>query len=522
MESLDFLRGETTGPTMPKSSSTFLMSSFVSHKSQSGSKVKVHRESTSGGTYFSKYRRSAYKPSGMYKASSDAEEVSKYGAAPEKRGKSTSISHSSAYYRKKSKKKKSEVSGQRMKISEHDHSYVEGSFTTPPNAFSKARNKGFSKTRPQYEEINHKIEMLSKEIEIETQDLITLRHEKRKEKLNAIKVEDECACDELGNDEDHARIPTKTKSKKEFSYKYYKYVRSKEENKRQAEMPRSIKGVSTQKKTIEKDEYYSPSPRKGIKYGHCSQKKGFKYGYNHTSTKKKSIKKTKKIETIRDSSKCMKKLAFDLKQNKGLRSVKGEGSLSKSRVRVSSFARKPKPKYYKKEEKSSILCNLQDDVMQYICSFYSKFARKSNINEIRTQCNNKKSFHDMENDKVKIPHDARLLDLFTDEGKGGVVQVIGEPLFPLKPTLDYLTNSILEGRLEINKALQTSKNNLLGISVNFSTKQSNAEVEVLVEGKLCNSSSSKSSETFKHEFKLRPDDRYGYKCSSLKVYENSS
>ncbi len=105
MESIDFPRGETVGPTMPKSHSTFLMSSFVSHKSQSGSKGEVKKESTSGGSQYNKYRRSVYKPSTKYhKLYTNDDEERKYEPTSQKRGKSTTISHSSAYYTKKPKK----------------------------------------------------------------------------------------------------------------------------------------------------------------------------------------------------------------------------------------------------------------------------------------------------------------------------------------------------------------------------------------------------------------------------------
>lgn len=82
---------------------------------------------------------------------------------------------------------------------------------------------------------------------------------------------------------------------KEFSYKYYKYSRSKEENKIQAEVPPSI--LRKERKSKPKnDAYYSPSPTKTAKYGQGSQKKGSKYAYNYTSAKRKSTKKSRKIE----------------------------------------------------------------------------------------------------------------------------------------------------------------------------------------------------------------------------------
>lgn len=85
-------------------------------------------------------------------------------------------------------------------------------------------------------------------------------------------------------------------------------------------------------------------------------------------------------------------------------------------------------------------------------------------------------------------------------------------------TLDYLFDSLKDTKVEITKALQTTMNNLLKMSVNYSNKVDSTEVEVLVEGKISKDPKS-PDESFKHEFKLKPDEKLGYKCTYLKITE---
>lgn len=105
MESFDFPKGETVGPTMPKSHSTYLMSSFMSHKPTSGSRGEEGKDPTSHIAKYDKFRRPAYNPVSMYKKPVyDHLSRASYDSASKKRGKSTLISHSSAYYHKKTKR----------------------------------------------------------------------------------------------------------------------------------------------------------------------------------------------------------------------------------------------------------------------------------------------------------------------------------------------------------------------------------------------------------------------------------
>ncbi len=127
--------------------------------------------------------------------------------------------------------------------------------------------------------------------------------------------------------------------------------------------------------------------------------------------------------------------------------------------------------------------------------------------------------------------ETKLIELFVTEGKGATIEIVGEPIFPLKMTAEYLKTVSGEQKLEITKCLQTSKNNLLGVAINCSTKLNNPSVEILVEGVLKEGrpasftildSKPGSKENYKPEFKLEPDEQYDYKISGLKVYENLS
>lgn len=110
------------------------------------------------------------------------------------------------------------------------------------------------------------------------------------------------------------------------------------------------------------------------------------------------------------------------------------------------------------------------------------------------------------------------MDLFVTEGRGGIIQIVEEPIFPLKSTIEYLQNSYNKKKIEIQKSLQTLTNNLLEstVKVNYSNRVNdtgNSDIEVLVEGKISkNSILSKETIVFKHEFKLKPSTGIHYKC----------
>ena len=52
---------------------------------------------------------------------------------------------------------------------------------------------------------------------------------------------------------------------------------------------------------------------------------------------------------------------------------------------------------------------------------------------------------------------SRLLEYFSTEGKGGVIQILGEPLFPLKATIEFILKEFASQKLVLHKAIQKSK-----------------------------------------------------------------
>lgn len=48
--------------------------------------------------------------------------------------------------------------------------------------------------------------------------------------------------------------------------------------------------------------------------------------------------------------------------------------------------------------------------------------------------------------------------MFSTKGKGGIIEIVGEPLFPLKTTIDYILNQYRDKKLMVTKALQTGTN----------------------------------------------------------------
>jgi hypothetical protein len=84
--------------------------------------------------------------------------------------------------------------------------------------------------------------------------------------------------------------------------------------------------------------------------------------------------------------------------------------------------------------------------------------------------------------------------MFSAKGKGGVIEIIGEPLFPLKTTIEYILNQYKDKKLIVTKALQTGTNfkssnlKILQVSTqdskekDFSDLNTITKIEVLVQG----------------------------------------
>lgn len=102
-----------------------------------------------------------------------------------------------------------------------------------------------------------------------------------------------------------------------------------------------------------------------------------------------------------------------------------------------------------------------------------------------------------------------MLELFKVEGKGGIIEIQGEPLFPLKMTLDYLIPTFKDWNIRINtmkahdagskyvtptkRAFKESKN------INNFASRSSAPQAIEVEGKI---EGWESDKDFKHQFEI--------------------
>ena len=110
MESFNCSKKEPVVAEIPKSHSTYLMSSFTqefprrNHEELNLDCPYIDEEGKDfeiESTIYNKYRRSVYKPSTKYtKLGFHDDEDYEEDFSMHKRGKSSSISHSSAYYRK--------------------------------------------------------------------------------------------------------------------------------------------------------------------------------------------------------------------------------------------------------------------------------------------------------------------------------------------------------------------------------------------------------------------------------------
>lgn len=81
------------------------LSSPMAYKAKSSVRIEEDKDMETASSYYSKLRRSVYKPSTKYKRLGIGNDS--VGAEPDsspKRGKSSTVSHSSSYYRKRSLK----------------------------------------------------------------------------------------------------------------------------------------------------------------------------------------------------------------------------------------------------------------------------------------------------------------------------------------------------------------------------------------------------------------------------------
>ena len=98
---------------------------------------------------------------------------------------------------------------------------------------------------------------------------------------------------------------------------------------------------------------------------------------------------------------------------------------------------------------------------------------------------------DNQNTDPLYPQETKLIDLFKAEGKGGQIEIVGEPIFPLKATLEYLLTLTEDKQLTLTKALQTVKEKggqeAFAESHTVNKAQMGNEVKILVEGTLAKS-----------------------------------
>lgn len=140
---------------------------------------------------------------------------------------------------------------------------------------------------------------------------------------------------------------------------------------------------------------------------------------------------------------------------------------------------------------------------------------RQNKNQIKSKCNVDptverllKSFYNLLSDHV---NKQKLLEQFKTTGKGGMIELEGEPIFPLKMTLDYLLQSYQgctfniittkardsQNKFEspIRRAFKESKN------VNNAQSNVTSFKEIEVEGRVTSGCEDKGA--FKHCFKIK-------------------
>ena len=64
----------------------------------------------------------------------------------------------------------------------------------------------------------------------------------------------------------------------------------------------------------------------------------------------------------------------------------------------------------------------------------------------------KASLNRLDDITTKIQAETKILDLFKSEGKGGVIKISNEPIFPLKTTIEFLMQSFVGAKIAIKKA----------------------------------------------------------------------
>lgn len=161
--------------------------------------------------------------------------------------------------------------------------------------------------------------------------------------------------------------------------------------------------------------------------------------------------------------------------------------------------KKSKTKYLNKEElKPKILTNLEGSTKDLILNFYGHLCSQHNLEKLKEAgtssplklSNNKLNVTRALFGKIEVDTSSpKLIDLFKNEGKGSVIEIVGEPLFPLKTTLDFLIQHFEGKTLNISKALQTMQNRPPVLN-NFLRRANESnpsdslpkQVDVLVEG----------------------------------------
>lgn len=106
---------------------------------------------------------------------------------------------------------------------------------------------------------------------------------------------------------------------------------------------------------------------------------------------------------------------------------------------------------------------------------------------------------------------------FCTEGKGGVIQIIGEPLFPLRTTIEFVFKEFSGQKVLISKAIQTTKDKKAKgfpqspYKVNKHEKENTCtdsrkhSLEIAVEGKIVKHTNHKESSAIKHSSKMSSD-----------------
>lgn len=206
----------------------------------------------------------------------------------------------------------------------------------------------------------------------------------------------------------------------------------------------------------------------------------------------------------------------------------------KSNTRIKSATKKSKPKYNSKEEEASIKnYNLDTKTSEFISNFLKLLTGNPISGTVFAEQNRHKS-HQNEALKNMDARQSKLAEIFCTEGKGGVIQIAGEPLFPLRTTIEYIFKEFSGQKVMISKAIQNSKDKKSKYCPQSPIKSTKYEKEnayidsqkysneISIEGKILKQTSLKEGNLKRHTGKMNSDLALSSTFQSLENMSNES